>query len=77
MLIKSIQLFSSTGKATHIMNLYLQKRAVRKKLRTVILKHVGFISVRMSEVLEMLSEFKKHLGSFVERKDLLKDLGWK
>lgn len=41
-----------------------------------MLKHTGFINLTMSEVLEMLSEFKKHLGSFVERKDLLKDLGW-
>lgn len=58
------------------MNSNLGKRAVGKELRTVILKHMGFISVRMSEVLEMLSEFKKHLG-FVERKDLVKDLVWK
>lgn len=60
------------------MNSNLRKRAVRQELRTVILKHMGFINVRMSEVLEMLSEFKKHLGSFVERKVLVKeDLGWK
>lgn len=32
----------------------------------VILTHMGFINVRMSE---MLSEFKEHLVSFVERKD--------
>jgi len=38
---------------------------------------MGFINMRMSEVLEILSEFKKHLGSFVERKGLVKDLGWK
>lgn len=38
---------------------------------------MGFISVRISEVLEMLSEFKKHLGFSVERKALVKDLGWK
>lgn len=68
--------YFSTGKVIHKMKSNLREKAVRKELRTAILKHMGFINVGMSEVLEILSEFKKHLGSFVERKDLVKDLEW-
>lgn len=61
-----------TGKAAHKVNSILWKRALRKTGRAVILHHMGFINMGISEVLERQNEFEKHLGSFAQRKEL----GW-
>lgn len=62
--------FCRTGKAAHKVNSSVWKRTLRKKGRALILNHMGFINVGMSEVLERQREFKKHLGSFVQGKEL-------